>query len=351
MKILIVSTTQRLSGYYSFVDALISEGAEATCVHDIDYCYLCETKPFYVIPVPKLLKVIKEYRPDFVLTDSPYYVLQMTKILGRNALFHMRGGEEGSLTERAYDIALYPDIFARVYTNYLSKIIVPSMKKADFILPNSKWLQTQFKQVLPNHPNFVLYVGITPEDWSQKGNGGLRLKQPSVVGVFQFSIYAKVVGFLKFMKVAERMPHVNFYFAGDGPYLNSAKLHSPANVIFLGKLPTTEVKKLLETGDLFVHPSGLDALPRSIKEASLMEKAVVASNIGGIPEIVQNGQTGFLCDLDDYDEWVERINFLLEHPDVARRFGKDGRKFVVEKFSWRTIAHDFLRNMNTFLDK
>jgi glycosyltransferase involved in cell wall biosynthesis len=78
------------------------------------------------------------------------------------------------------------------------------------------------------------------------------------------------------------MPEVNFYFAGDGPYFNLVKQNCPPNMLLIGRVSEPEVKKLLESGDIFVHPSGLDALPRIVKEASLMEKPIVASNVGGI---------------------------------------------------------------------
>jgi len=351
MKILIVSTKQRLSDYVEFVDALNFEGAEAICVNNLKYCFLGETKPLYVVPVPRLLAIIKRFGPDFVLTDSPYYVPQMAKMLDRPAFYHMRGAEEGKLTERKWDIALYPSIFARMYTLYLAKIIVPSMKKTDLILPNSMWLQKQVEQLLPNHPTCVLYVGIAPEKWLPNNNERIEVKHPAVVGVFQFTIYAKFSGFLRFMNVVKRMPDVNFYFAGEGPYFNLAKKVCPPNVTVLGKIPKPKIKKLLEAGDVVVHPSGLDALPRSVKEASLMEKAIIASNVGGIPEIIKNNQTGFLCDIDNFSQWIEKIRFLLENPDVARRFGKNARKFVAETFSWRTIARGFLKNIENFVSK
>jgi len=94
-----------------------------------------------------------------------------------------------------------------------------------------------------------------------------------------------------------------------------------------------------------VHPSGLDALPRSVKEASLMEKPIIASNVGGIPEMVRDNQTGYLCNVDDVDQWIERIRFLLDNPDVGRKFGKNAREFVASTFSWRRIAEDFLKNL------
>ena len=121
-------------------------------------------------------------------------------------------------------------------------------------------------------------------------------------------------------------------------------------MFLVGRVSGIQAREFLEMGDVFVHPSGLDALPRSVKEASLMEKPIVASDTGGIPEIVRNDQTGYLCDIDNADEWAERIRFLLDNPEVGRRFGKNARKFVKETFDWEKIAERFRRILMNFND-
>jgi glycosyltransferase involved in cell wall biosynthesis len=243
---------------------------------------------------------------------------------------------------------MHPSLLIRIYEHYLARLSTQGIKKTDLILPNSKWLQKRVKQHLPNHPTHLLYVGIDPEKWVPSHNAGFSLKHPAAVGLFEFNIYEKVSGLLKFIKIIRKMPDVNFYFAGKGPYMNLVKQNCPSNMFLLGWISNSGVKKLLKNGDVFIHPSGLDAFPRSVKEASLMEKPIVASNVGGIPEIVINNQTGYLCSIDDVDEWIERIRFLLDNPDVARRLGKNAREFVIETFNWRKIAESFLENLKAF---
>jgi len=348
MRILIVSLKPRLSDYVEFVEALNCLGAEAMCVHDLKHCFLGQSKPLSLVPIPKLLRLIKRFNPDFVLTDSPYYITHMVKLVNRRVLFHMRGGEDVRLAERDLDIGSYPSFFARIYTHYLGKIIVPSIKKTDLILPNSKWLQKQLKQYLPNHQTRVLHVGIDARKWIPNHNLTFSVEHPMVVGVFPFTVYTKVSGLLKFTRVIRKMPDVNFYFAGDGPYLDLITKNRPSNMFLLGRVSTSEVKKLLESGDIFVHPSGLDALPRSVKEASLMERPIIASDVGGIPEIVKDNETGYLCKIDDVDQWIGKIRFLLDNQDVARKFGKNAREFVIETFNWRKITKNFLDDLKAF---
>ena len=345
MRLLIVSTKNRLAGYIDFAEALGSLGADAICVHDRQYCFLAESKPLYIVPIPKLLKLVKRINPDFVMTDFPYYIPRMAKLVNQRVLFHLGG----YIWRESYlDRSFYPSLFARMYTYYLARISIPCIKKVDLVLTNCKWLQKQVKQHLPNLPTQVLYVGTDARKWVPSHNTTFNVKHPAVVGVFSFSIYAKVLGLFKFTRVIRKMPDVNFYFAGNGPYLDLIKKNCPPNMFLLGRISNSEVKKLLGSGDLFVHPSGLDLLPRSVKEASLMEKPIIASNVGGIPEIVRNNQTGYLCNINDVDQWIAKIRFLLDNPDIAKKFGKNAREFVAKTFNWRKIAEDFLKNLRSF---
>ena len=76
-----------------------------------------------------------------------------------------------------------------------------------------------------------------------------------------------------------------------------------------------------------------------------MEKPIIASNVGGIPEIVKDSETGYLCNIDDDEGWIRKIRFLLDNPSVARKFGKNAREFVTNAFDWRRIAESFLKNL------
>jgi glycosyltransferase involved in cell wall biosynthesis len=345
MRLLIVSAKQHLADYSEFAEAIDSVGVEALVVHDLKFCFLCERSPLHIVPFPKLLEPIKRFNPDFVMMDLPYYVPQMVKLVNRRVLFHIRAEE---WREFHWDKAMHPYFLIRMYQHYLERVRALAIEKTDLILPNSKWLQEQIKQYLPNYPAPVLYVGIDAKKWVRGQNATLGIKHPAAVGLFKFNIYEKVIGLLKFTKIIKKMPDVNFYFAGNGPYIDMVKQNCPSNMFLLGWISNSGTKSLLESGDIFVHPSGLDAFPRSVKEASLMEKPIVASNVGGIPEIVINNQTGYLCDIDDVDQWIGRIRFLLDNPDVARRLGKNAREYVENTFSWRKIAESFVENVKAF---
>jgi glycosyltransferase involved in cell wall biosynthesis len=349
MKFLIISNNQRLVGYLEFVDALSSLGVEAACVSESEYCFFGESRPLHLIPSPRIFRLIKQFRPDYVMTDYPYYIPHMVKLVGQRVFLHMRGD---AWNETYSERVTHPSVVARIYGYYWTEVVILNIKKTDLILPNSKWLEEQVKKHMPNHPTQVLYVGIDPKKWdpsqNARANKRLELKHPAAVGIFAFGNYEKVSGLLKFLRVVKRMPEVNFYFAGEGAYLALVKAHCPSNISLIGKVAENEVQSLLESGDLFIHPSGLDALPRSVKEASLMEKPIIASDVGGIPEIVKDNYTGYLCKINDSKQWIEKIRYLLDNPSVARRFGRNAREFVIGTFDWRKIALDFVSSLKSF---
>jgi glycosyltransferase involved in cell wall biosynthesis len=347
MRFLIVSSRERLAGYNELGEALDSLGVETICVHDLRYSSISEYKPLHIVPFPRLLKLIKQFNPDFVMADELTYAIDMAKLVNRRALFH----ERGSFNEFYWNRAMYPSLSLRMYTHFMAKRSTSILRKADMILTNSKWLEKQYKRYLPDHRIHLLYVGINSEKWIPNQNAAVEVRHPAVLGVFPLSIYPKVIGLLKFIRVIRKMPDVNFYFAGNGHYFNLIKENCPPNMFLMGRVSEIDVKKLLESCDIFVHPSAMDALPRVVKEASLMEMPIIASNVGGIPEIVKNNQTGYLCEIDDTDQWIRKIRFLLDNTDVARRFGKNARKYVENTFDWRKIAERLLAILRDFNER
>ena len=102
-------------------------------------------------------------------------------------------------------------------------------------------------------------------------------------------------------------------------------------VIFLGERVDTE--ELYAVMDIFVLPSYREGLGISILEASAMSRPVVASNIRGIREAIDDGKTGILVPVRYPEKLAEAIMYLLSNPDQAKKMGEEGRKKVEREFS------------------
>ena len=109
-------------------------------------------------------------------------------------------------------------------------------------------------------------------------------------------------------------------------------------------LPRDEVRQVLTGALAFLCPSVYEPLGIVNLEAMACETAVVASDVGGIPEVVQDGETGLLVHYDADDaagferDIAEGVNRLAGDPDLAARFGRAGRERAVTSFAWDAIA-------------
>jgi len=114
---------------------------------------------------------------------------------------------------------------------------------------------------------------------------------------------------------------------------------SRSGVIWIPEmLPKKDVIQLLTHALVFACPSVYEPLGIVNLEAMACETAVVASRVGGIPEVVNDGVTGLLVPPDDPASLSDALNTLLRDPDRADAMGRAGRKRAVTEFSWDTVA-------------
>jgi len=105
---------------------------------------------------------------------------------------------------------------------------------------------------------------------------------------------------------------------------------------FLGM--RSDVPELLRGFDIFVLPSRFEGLPLTILEAMASGLPVVATRVGGVPELVEDGVNGFLVEPQSPAELAAAIRRLVEDADLRRRMGQAGRKIAVERFDLRVAA-------------
>jgi glycosyltransferase involved in cell wall biosynthesis len=115
-----------------------------------------------------------------------------------------------------------------------------------------------------------------------------------------------------------------------------------AKTAYLESVPYNDIKGIIDQASICVFPSFAEALPVSWLEAMAMQKAVVASNIGWANEIIEDYVEGFLVDPTHHEEYADKINELLNNPQLLKQFGIHARRKALERFSMEIVARKSL---------
>ncbi len=135
------------------------------------------------------------------------------------------------------------------------------------------------------------------------------------------------------------------WIAGDGPQGEEYKqLVSTMNlndvIQFIGN--RSDIPSLLSQADLLIHPTLLDNQPLSIIEAQISGTAVIASEVGGVPEMMEHGMTGVLVPPANAEALCEHIAYLLEHDDYRNNVGVRARDWAYQHWDPEAEAEDLL---------
>lgn len=189
----------------------------------------------------------------------------------------------------------------------------------------------------------VIYNGISEFETlsKEKARGILVHKDSEKVIVFSISELHKNKGVDVALKAISLLPKetkqkIIYSIAGNGEEKdNLNKLASELNITeivrFLGFIP--DAKKLLSGADTFLLPSRTEAFPYAILEAGMAGLSIIATSVGGVPEVIHDMQNGILVHPRNPKEIAEAILYLLDHSEKQKEFGKEIKKTISNFFS------------------
>lgn len=191
----------------------------------------------------------------------------------------------------------------------------------------------------------TLYNAVLLKDYSVGGRGEKIRKE------FEISEDEKVVAFIGrfsaekgpdvFVRMAQRVlrqySKVKFLMIGDGPLRSDITrsvddLGLRKQMIFTGH--RTDMERIYLVLDILVISSFSEGLPNVLLEAFAYRKPVVSTRVGGTPEIISHGESGFLVEPGNVDGLVDSVLALLKDPELAGKMGERGRKTIEEKLSF-----------------
>jgi len=288
----------------------------------------------------KFKDLINDVKPDLILVDRQKHFAKAAIESNIPVLMHLRGDFWSEIKWAKETI----------YNGFPKNIVIKKWEemgrdcfdKSSMILPICKFLEKRVNEEVSNVKTSVMYQGINPKNWFK--TDGMKLKHPCV-GILQgATIWGKTKEMLLLSKILQAHPEITFYWVGDGPYREkiTSVLSKFENFVWLGAMNyPDQVRNFLDEIDVYGLISGIDMSPLTLQEAQLMKKPVLATNVGGVPELMKNNETGYLINKGDHEGWIEKISLLLNDEKKSHQMGSDGRKFVEENFSWDVIAKKF----------
>lgn len=145
------------------------------------------------------------------------------------------------------------------------------------------------------------------------------------------------------LAAAARMPTVPFKVAGDGPAFREMKARAPRNVEFLGRLGFNELLSFYRRAQVLVVPSlCFELFGMVVVDAMALGVPVIASRIGGLPYVVEDGVTGLLFEPGNHEALVSALGQLLGDPELCLRMGKAGQQKAMQEFTEDKYFHNLM---------
>ncbi len=207
-----------------------------------------------------------------------------------------------------------------------------------------------FNQVSKAYKLETIYNGIDVAKFDQNDGGknkeALNLSEHSIVIGSVANFYPNkglqylIEGLPELIKMH---PNMSLLLAGDGPLKSelmkrAKKLGLADKILFLGYV--NNIPQVIDVFDVFVLPSLKEGFPWVILEAMASRKAIVATEVGGIPEMILDGESGILIRPGDIDSLISGIHKILIDPQLREKLGRNARKRVERQFTLKRMIEE-----------
>jgi glycosyltransferase involved in cell wall biosynthesis len=229
---------------------------------------------------------------------------------------------------------------AREYYDQLEYIGATS---AEYTVVANQWLKNILTDEfhVPDAKIKVFHYGYDIETFLQQMTKESEIKRPSHKKVIMYAgRLSELKGVQHLLEALEQLKKKRqdwvCWIAGEGDQQAKLRLQSKVldlekEIVFLGK--RDDIPSLLRQTDIFVLPTIIENQPLSIIEAQLAGKAIVASDVGGLPEMVQHRVSGLLAPVGDIDRLCRYLNELLEKRSLRERLGSQAKEWALSHWS------------------
>jgi glycosyltransferase involved in cell wall biosynthesis len=231
----------------------------------------------------------------------------------------------------------YATLFERMYRSLVCLYERLSINKADKIISISKYTQDSIKKYYGKESTMI-YSGIDtnifkPIEVKRKETNNIRL-------LFVGNL-TKRKGVDLLPKIMDKLGNNYKLFYTSG--LRTKKIFNRPNMHPLGRLTLNELVQEYNKCDLLLFPSRLEGFGYAVAEAMACGKPVIATNCSSIPELLIDEKGGFLCEMNDIEDFVEKAIILGKDQKMRLKMGKFNRRRVLNKFNLTEMAKQHMK--------
>ena len=266
---------------------------------------------FSAFVLPYLIKTYRREKFDLLRVHNPYFIGPAAAIFKK-------------LYPRVPIVASYLHL-ENGFNNWFDRQVIYSF---DHIITISKSTKTEIIESLhyPSEKISVAYPGVDERFRPVRKNG----KNFTIMFVGGLKQRKNPEFLLQVLEKIDR-PEVELVFAGDGPLKNKLK---GKNVRVTGFIAEKDKPAIYHQADVVILPSVKEGFGMTLIEAGAGGLPVVGNNSWSIPEIIQDGVTGFLAEPGNEDNWAEKLIQLIKSEPLRRKMGEAGRRQALGKFTW-----------------
>ncbi len=227
---------------------------------------------------------------------------------------------------------------AKLYDYTLGKLVFVSANK---VVTNSK-ASAAFVEKITNNKviPLVIYRGVEPIKVSEHKKNHDPINIPIILYVGRLMDGKGVQDLIHALKKVENKQWLT-WIVGDGPCQEKLQVMTRTaglenRVTFWGEKSHADALEYIHAATIVVNPSYTEGLPTTVIEAARAGKAIIATNVGGTPELIKHKVTGLLYSPKDIDTLIQHIVFFLEFPDMRNTYGIKARESMQGRFSWES---------------
>jgi glycosyltransferase involved in cell wall biosynthesis len=284
------------------------------------------------VSVPQVREILKRSKPDIV---HAHYASSYGT-LGRLCGFH------------PYVLSVWgSDVFDFPRRSWIHRALIKkNLACADYLCSTSRAMASETQRYCSKAIT-VTPFGIDCERFRSYGRKDLP-EDEFVVGTVKaleriYGVETLIQSFALLAKKCRDRKRTRLVIAGDGSRRKSLErlafdLGVGSQVNFLGAIPHARVADVLNTFSVFCALSSAESFGVAVLEASACQVPVVVTNVGGLPEVVQNGVTGIVVSPGDIHATASSLERLMDETSLRTALGSAGRSFVLKNYEWSENA-------------